>query len=158
MEEFRRVYGLSASEAGVSTVRPEELAERLFNPGEWNGALRELEDGIQELKFHHAALLEGYHQATHEGARELLQSLDPERLREGFEGGKVQLGPLRLSCSWQPILVQAIWEEMLRRFQEYRALEPGDFERFYIEGFRKGYRRFWEGRPAPTDTQTSTGG
>ncbi len=146
MEEFRRVYGLSVSEADSSSIRPEKLAERLFDPREGAEALRELEGGLQELKIHHAALLEAYHQSTHEGARELLQTLDPDRLRESFEGGKLQVGPLRLSCRWRPILVQTIWEELLRRFQEYRVLEPGDFERFYIEGFRKGYRRFWEGR------------
>jgi hypothetical protein len=144
MEEFRRVYGLSTSETPGTVLRPEMLAERLFKPHEWSEALRELEMGIQELKIHHAALLEGYQQATQDGARELLQSVDPERLRETFEGGSVQVGPLRLSSGWKPLLLQAIWEEMLRKFQEYRTLEPGDFERFFVDGFRRGYRRFWQ--------------
>jgi len=146
MNEFLRAYGLGGTEAEAQEAPVQALPYSFFSATERDGALRELEEGIQELKIHHAALLEGYHHATQEGSRRILDSVDPERLRGEFEGSKVRVGPLKLDCRWPPLLNQAIWEEMLHRFQQYRVLDPADFERFFRDGFRAGYRRFRETR------------
>lgn len=145
MEEFRRAYGITGAGDESSVVTAEVLAQRIaVDPA----ARREVESIIQELKVHHVALLEGYNEATQAGSRRLLESLDPEKLRGEFEGGKVSVGPFQVSTRFRPVLVQAIWEEMLRRFKQYRALDAAQFERFYREGFQRGYRRFWDARRA----------
>jgi hypothetical protein len=155
MEEFRRSYGLTGANAGAGET------ERDAAPADENGAesippasVADIEAGIREIKIHHAALLEGYQQATHEGSKRILESLDPEQLRKEFEDAKIRVGPISLRARWRPILVQAIWEEMLLRFQKYRSLEPSDFERFYRDGFRRGYRRFWAARLPQSPVET----
>lgn len=146
MEEFRRANEIPAAPSGLASATPSDLSRRLLSPGDGAEAMRRLTDGMQELKVHHAALLEGYHQATHEGARRLLERLDPEAIRREFEGGRVRVGPLSLSARFRPVLVQAVWEEFLRRQRLLAALEPGDLERFFRDGFRQGYWRFREAR------------
>ena len=149
MGEFHRLYGLTGAGPAVPAETPDLLLKRLEDPATAAAAHAQLAVGIRELKLHHAALLEAYHQAAHDGACELLDTIDPERLRREFEGEKVRVGPIRISCRWKPLLMQAIWEEQLARFRRYRAMEATDFERFFREGFRKGYRRFLDPeRPA----------
>ncbi len=147
MEEFRRAYGIKGATSELSAFPPEELARRLLAGPESGRARDALMAGVQDLKLHHAALIEGYHEATHAGAKRLLDDLDPEAIRRDFAGARVRVGPLSLGTNLRPVLVQVVWEEFLRRFQQLRALEPADFERFYREGFRDGYHRFREARP-----------
>jgi predicted component of type VI protein secretion system len=158
MEEFQRVYGFAAVGAPLAEESDETFLLRLRDPVTGPAARRELEEGIQQLKLHYAALLEAYQSATHEGARRILESVDPEQLRREFEGGKIRVGPVAVPCRWRPLLTQAIWEEMLARFRGYRLLENADFERFFRDGFRAGYRRFLDGRsqrPAGQNTVDS---
>jgi hypothetical protein len=150
MEEFRRVYGLSSAPAPAEEPSVESLLQSVRDPSTSTAARRELEAGIQAIKLHTAALLEAYQEAAQDGARRILETVDPEQLRREFEGAKIRLGPLSVPCRWRPLLIQAIWEEQLARFRRYRSLEAADFERFFRDGFRKGYRRFLDARsPRP---------
>ncbi|MBK8232228.1 MAG: hypothetical protein IPK72_16995 [Candidatus Eisenbacteria bacterium] len=142
--EFRRVYGIASDELPLPD--PDDLARRLAHPVEAAQARMELDRILQDLKVHQIALLEGYTEATQVGSQRLIESLDPEKVRDQFDRGSVQVGPLKVSARFRPVLIQAIWEEILRRCQQYRALDPVQFERFYREGFQRGYRRFWEAR------------
>lgn len=145
MTEFRRVYGLPGVEEPWAETSG-EAARRVLSPDSGEAALARLEAGIQELKVHHAALLEAYHEATHRGTREILDALDPETIRREFRGAAIQVGPLKLPVAWKPVLMQAIWEEMLVRMRRLRGLEAADYEKFFREGFRDGYRKFWDSR------------
>lgn len=142
MVEFRRAYGLGEPDSLLDSMTPEEILERLSAP-EAQGEVRvALERGIEDLMIHQASLLEAYQAATQRGSRTILDSLDPETLRNQVEAGKVRVGPLTLPARFPPVLMQAVWEEFLRRFAELRRLDPADFERFYRDGFRDGYREF----------------
>ena len=148
VEEFRRAYGISSEER--SWPAPEDFTRRLIGrggePRDAEEARRDLDAILADLKVHQIAVLEGYTEATHAGSVRLLDSVDPEKVRDQFDRGTVQVGPFRLSARSRPVLVQAIWEEILRRCQQYRALDAAQFERFYRDGFQEGYRRFWTAR------------
>ena len=144
VEEFRRSYGISNEERAWPTA--EDLTRRLTGSKDSSEARRELEALLSDLMVHQIALLEGYTEATHAGSLRLLESLDPEKVRDQFDHGVVRVGPFRLSARSRPVLIQAIWEEILRRCQQYRALDAAQFERFFRDGFQRGYRRFWEAR------------
>lgn len=152
VEEFRRAYGIANEER--SWPDAEEYTRRLVGRGgvgearETAEARRELDLILADLKVHQIAVLEGYTEATHAGSTRLLESVDPEKVRDQFDRGTVQVGPFRMSARSRPVLIQAIWEEILRRCQQYRALDPAQFERFYRDGFQQGYRRFWQARRA----------
>jgi hypothetical protein len=140
MEEFRRANQIPAADLEMSSLTLDRLAARLLEGD--TEALESLSRWVQELKVHHAALLEGYQEATGHGSRRILDELDPAALSREFEGARLKVGPVRLPARWRPVLVQAIWEEYLRRFQKLRSLEASEYERFHREGFRQGYRRF----------------
>ncbi len=146
MSEFRRAYGLDAAGEPPPPRTPGDLARELSTEAEAGPAWRELRSGLQDLKVHHAALLEAYNEAAQTGSRRLLDSLDPNEIRKEFQGAKVRVGPFKIPCHSGPLLVQAIWEELLRRFRQYGALDAAQFERFYREGFQRGYRQFFEAR------------
>jgi predicted component of type VI protein secretion system len=151
MVEFRRAYGLGEPESLLDSMNPEEVLGRL-STAEARGEVRiAIERGIEDLMIHQASLLEAYQAATQRGSRTILDSLDPETLRNQVEAGKVRIGPITLPARFSPVLMQAIWEEFLRRFAELRRLDPADFERFYRDGFRDGYREFRAAR-SPRDS------
>jgi len=162
MEEFRRAFALegataaspaadaSAAAGGASTATgpattpasPHAWLVRLGTPEHSQAARLELEQRLQEIRLHFAALLEGYQRSVQSGSARLLETLDPEKIRREIEGQRIQVGPLRLSSGWRPVLTQAIWEEFLRRYRHYRSLDPADFERLFREEYRKGYNEF----------------
>lgn len=142
MLEFRRAYGLDEGASLLDSMTQEEILRRLPTEGARGETWTALDRGIGDLMVHQASLLEAYQAATQRGSRTLLDRLDPETLRNQVEAGKVRVGPLTLPVSFPPILMQAVWEEFLRRFAELRRLDPADFERFYRDGFRDGYREF----------------
>jgi hypothetical protein len=150
MVEFRRAYGLGEPESLLDSMTPEEILGRL-SEAEPRGDVRiAIERGIEDLMIHQASLLEAYQAATQRGSRAILDALDPETLRNQIEAGKVRVGPITLSTRFPPVLMQAVWEEFLRRFAELRRLDPADFERYYRDGFRDGYREFRAAR-SPRD-------
>jgi hypothetical protein len=142
MVEFRRAYGLGEPDSFLDSMTPEEILAGLAATGTGAEVRLALERGIEDLMIHQASLLEAYQAATARGSRTLLDSLDPEALRNQVEAGKVRIGPVTLPARFPPVLMQAVWEEFLRRFAELRRLDPADFERFYRDGFRDGYREF----------------
>lgn len=145
MGEFHRAYGIPGSTSGTEAPAAADLMSRLLDePGEEAG--RRLQEVLQELKVHHAGLLEGYQEAAHEGARQLLDALDPEAIRREYAGSRIAVGPFKLSSRLRPVMVQVVWEEFLRRFARLRALAPADYERYHREGFRRGYRAFRDAR------------
>ena len=142
MVEFRHAYGLGDPESILDSLTPAEILERMAADGIGGEVRAAVERGIEDLMVHQAALLEAYQMATQQGSRAILDSLDPELLRNQVEGGKVRVGPLTLPVRFPPVLMQAVWEAFLRRFAELRRLDAADFERFYRDGFRDGYREF----------------
>jgi hypothetical protein len=142
MVEFRRAYGLEEAGSLLDSMSPEEILRQLPADGARGETWTALERGIGDLMVHQASLLEAYQAATQRGSRTLLDRLDPELLRNQVEAGKVRIGPVSVPAKFPPLLMQAVWEEFLRRFAELRRLDPTDFERFYRDGFRDGYRDF----------------
>ena len=151
MVEFRRAYGLGEPDSLLDSMTPEEILGRLSATEVRGDVWIAIERGIEDLMIHQASLLEGYQAATQQGSRTILDSLDPEALRNQVEAGKVRIGPITLPARFPPVLMQAIWEEFLRRFADLKRLDPADFERFYRDGFRDGYREFRAAR-SPRDS------
>jgi hypothetical protein len=151
MVEFRGAYGLGEPESLLDSMTPEEVLGRLSAAEARGDVWIAIERGIEDLMIHQAALLEAYQAATQRGSRTILDSLDPETLRNQVEAGKVRIGPISLPVRFPPVLMQAVWEEFVRRFAELRRLDPADFERFYRVGFRDGYREFRAAR-SPRDS------
>ncbi len=149
MGQFRRVYGLESEAVDLSGLTPQEAASRLRHPSTAPAMRHQLQQASEEIKLHHAGLLEGYQASTYTGATEILDLLDPTRMAAEIQARTVRIGPLRLSSRFRPILMQAVWEEFLRRFRRLRKLEAPDFERYFREGFRQGYRRFAAGGRPP---------
>jgi predicted component of type VI protein secretion system len=142
MIEFRRAYGLGEPDSLLDSMTPEEILSGLPAMRARGDVRLALEQGVEDLMIHQASLLEAYQAATQRGSRTILDSLDPETLRNQVEAGKVRVGPITLPARFPPVLMQAVWEEYLRRFAELSRLDPADFERFYRDGFRDGYREF----------------
>ncbi len=151
MVEFRQAYGLGEPESLLDSMTPEEILGRLSAAETRVEVWIALERGIEDLMIHQASLLEAYQAATQRGSRTILDRLDPEALRNQVEAGKVRVGPITLPARFPPVLMQAVWEEFLRRFAEFSRLDPADFERFYRDGFRDGYREFRAAR-SPRDS------
>ncbi|MBU1698551.1 MAG: hypothetical protein KJ970_14905 [Candidatus Eisenbacteria bacterium] len=142
MDGFRKANQLPGADPELLSLKPHDLAAKLLTSSEKEAVRRSLHQWVQELKLHHAALLEGYQEAVAEGTRQILDEFDPEAMSRELEGTKVKVGPIMMNSSWRPLRTQAIWEEYLLRFQKLRALEAADYERFHREGFRQGYLRF----------------
>ncbi len=158
MEEFLRAYGLPGRASRFAGLPAEEVARRLVGGGDPAESLQAVRERIQELKVHHAGLLEGYHEAAQSGTRRLLDELDPESMRKEYAGSSIRVGPLKLSSRLRPVMMQVVWEEFLRRFAQLRALAPADYERFFRDGFRRGYQSFRDARlgrsaPAPENEE-----
>ena len=151
MVEFRRAYGLGEPESLLDSMTAEEILGRLSVAEARGDVWIAIERGIEDLMIHQASLLEAYQAATQRGSRAILDALDPETLRNQIEAGKVRVGPITLPTRFSPVLMQAVWEEFLRRFAELRRLDPADFERYYRDGFRDGYREFRAAR-SPRDS------
>jgi hypothetical protein len=142
MDGFRKANRLPGADPELLSLSPQDLAGKLLASPEKDKVRRSLAGWVQELKLHHAALLEGYQEAVAEGTRRILDEFDPEAMSRELEGMTIKVGPLPLSSAWRPVRVQAVWEEYLQRFQKMRSLESTDYERFHREGFRRGYLRF----------------
>jgi predicted component of type VI protein secretion system len=142
MDGFRRSNQLPGADPELLSLKPHELAAKLLTSPEKEAVRRSLHRWVQELKLHHAALLEGYQEAVAEGTSGILDEFDPEAMSRELKGQKVKVGPVSLSSDWRPVRTQAIWEEYLLRFRKLRSLEAADYERFHREGFRRGYLNF----------------
>lgn len=142
MIEFRRAYALGDADSPLDSMDPPQILGRLAVVTGRHEILEALERGIEELMIHQTGLLEAYQAATQHGSRRILDRLDPKSMRDEVHGGSVRVGPLSIPSSFPPVLMQAVWEEYLRRFAELRQLDGTDFERYYRDGFREGYQEF----------------
>ena len=148
MDGYRRTFGLSSVALETFSEDGPALPSRLGAPG---GAA-DMARAMAEVKLHQLAVMEGYYRATSEGSRHLLGEVDPQAVAEEAAKSGIQVGPVKLPGTFKPLLVQAVWEEMLRRFDRLRRLESADFDRFFREGFRSGYRECVEAqRPDPAE-------
>ncbi len=154
-ELFEKAYSMGKKAESSTDVSADDLLNGLLDHARHSATLARVEEEIQELKVHHAALLEGYHEATLQGSKELLRRLDPAEIREEMRGTRIKVGPFALGARFQPVMIQAIWEEFLHRFRRLKDLEPADVDRLYREGFRSGYLRFRHSRLGGT-TENAT--
>ncbi|NNF06743.1 MAG: hypothetical protein HKN21_08280 [Candidatus Eisenbacteria bacterium] len=157
MEQFRKIYGLPSGNP-VDESSEEKLLKRVLSGAEGDAALNDLRDTLQDLKLHHAALLEGYQQATHIGSAEILRQLDPLSMERKHRDSSIKVGFMKLPSSFKPVMMQVIWEEFIDRFRKLRKLEPNDYEKFFRDGFREGYQKFRESRSGPRPAETGTSG
>jgi hypothetical protein len=139
--EFLRAYGLSGDSV-EDGGDPEKLAQSLLEEGKDGDTERLLQRWMSELMLHQAALLEGHQAAIQAGTLDLLRQLDPAALAESVRRSGVRLGPIALATHSGPLLQQAVWEEFLRRFRDLRQLDPAEYERFFRDGYRRGYAAF----------------
>lgn len=154
MDGYRKTFGLSTVELGaLSEEGSEDLAARLGGGAGSDDMAR----AMAEVKLHQLAVMEGHYRATSDGSRRLLEEVDPQAVAKAAAGQGIRVGPVKLPGSFKPVLIQAVWEEILRRFDRLRRLESADFDRFFREGFRAGYRECVEAqRPEAVDTPEET--
>lgn len=103
--------------------------------------LRSLKSVTERIILHVMGLLEGYRKSVDEGARKLLQRIDPELVRKEFADSKVGIGPLQIPLRSVSLLLDLkVFQVLRRRHQDLLREDRGVLERRYFRpGFIHGY-------------------
>ncbi len=130
--EMRKGYEEFGREMGVRTVQgngpveqardPKMLLAYLLDPGHPTRS-RDLQAAFADLMVHQVALLNG----VVEGAKALLEPLDPEKIQEENPGG-----------IW-PMKAQALWKVYVERYQELQDEDSAIEERLFGRRFGRAY-------------------
>ena len=107
-----------------------------------------LRQALDELKHHQLATMAGYELSVAEGARSLLDSLDPESVEREYLGitdvpaGKNQVGVKRFI----PFRGYFLWKSYRKRFSQIQSEDARWFQRQFLPAFRQGYRDYMVSR------------
>lgn len=107
-----------------------------------------LKQALDELKHHQLATMAGYERSVTEGARSLLDSLDPVSIEREFLGvtedttGKRKLGLKRLI----PFRGYFLWQSYRKRFSQIGNEDARWYQRQFLPAFRQGYRDYMVSR------------
>lgn len=130
--EMRKGYEEFGREMGVRTIQgngpveqardPKQLLAYLLDPGNPTRS-RDLQAAFADLMVHQVALLNG----VVEGAKALLEPLDPEAIQEASPGG-----------IW-PMKAQALWKVFVERYQELQDEDSAIEEKLFGRRFARAY-------------------
>jgi type VI secretion system protein len=130
--EMRKGYEEFGREMGVRTIQgngpveqardPKQLLAYLLDPSHPTRS-RDLQAAFADLMVHQVALLNG----VVEGAKALLEPLDPEAIQEASPGG-----------IW-PMKAQALWKVFVERYQELQDEDSAIEEKLFGRRFARAY-------------------
>lgn len=107
-----------------------------------------LKQALDELKHHQLATMAGYERSVTEGARSLLDSLDPASVEREFLGisedpsGKAKAGLKRFI----PLRGYFLWTAYCKRFSQIGNEDARWYQRQFLPAFRQGYRDYMVSR------------
>lgn len=128
-----------------------DLGRVLFDwrhPESTDKASADLKRALEELKHHQLATMAGYEHSVAEGARALLDSLDPVSVEREYLGvgegtqGKSQGGLKR----FLPLRGYFLWEFYKKRFSQIASEDARWYQRQFLPAFRQGYRDYMVSR------------
>jgi hypothetical protein len=130
--EMRKGYEEFGREMGVRTVQgngpveqardPKQLLAYLLDPSHPTRS-REMQAAFADLMVHQVALLNG----VVEGAKALLEPLDPQKIEEASPGG------------FWPMKAQALWKLYVERYQELQDEDSAIEEKLFGRRFGRAY-------------------
>jgi hypothetical protein len=107
-----------------------------------------LKQALDELKHHQLATMAGYERSVTEGARSLLDSLDPSSVEREFLGvsedqtGKAHIGLKRFI----PFRGYFLWQAYRKRYSQISNEDARWYQRQFLPAFRQGYRDYMVSR------------
>jgi hypothetical protein len=115
-----------------------------------------LRHALDELKHHQLATMAGYDRSVAEGARALLDSLDPESVeREYFGISEVPTGKNRGGMKrFIPFRGYFLWQSYRKRFSQIQSEDARWFQRQFLPAFRQGYRDYMVSRSSSISKPT----
>ncbi len=128
-----------------------DLGRVLFDwrhPESTDAAVAGLKKALEELKHHQLATMAGYEQSVAEGARSLLDSLDPSSVEREYLGltedqaGKTRGGLKRFI----PFRGYFLWQSYRKRFSQIQSEDARWYQRQFLPAFRQGYRDYMVAR------------
>lgn len=124
-----------------------ELGQMLFDwrhPEATEEAVAGLKKSLEELKHHQLATMAGYERSVAEGARSLLDSLDPASVERESLGitenqGVKSGGGLKRFLPFRGCFV---WRSYKKRFSQIASEDARWYQRQFLPAFRQGYRDY----------------
>lgn len=151
---FQRQYAMFASGPASGTQifrveeREKEIGPYLFN---WDkkeeGTAEDLEKALNELKYHQLAFLSGFRTAVKEGTKEILKSVNPQKIEEELSARPVNLAGLKIPFRLWPFRAKFLWREYQKRYEELTEREEQEIEAKFRPHFRQGYVSFMAAKP-----------
>ncbi len=129
----------------LSKQTPEECMRYLLDAGlsdeKAKDRLELLILETREMIPHVIGLLDGYRKSVDIGMKNMLQQLNPVRLREEISKKPVRIGPLSIPQKFLPLIADRIaWKAIVQRHRELQEEDRGILEqRFFRQGFIQGY-------------------
>lgn len=107
-----------------------------------------LKQALDELKHHQLATMAGYERSVSEGARSLLDSLDPVSLEREFLGiSNEPSGKTRASLKrFIPFRGYFLWQAYRKRYSQIGNEDARWYQRQFLPSFRQGYRDYMVSR------------
>ena len=143
--EYAMFFGMGKSMEGTRIIRTGEdkdVGRKFF---EWDtlenveGSAKEMEQALDELKYHELALLSGYKRSTKDGTLNVIARLSPAQLEKELAERKVQVGPLAIPVQLLPGKRGRLYNEYRRRFAELTREDVQYFEGKFRNAFTSGY-------------------
>ncbi len=128
-----------------------ELGKMLFDwrhPETTDEAIASLKISLEELKHHQLATMAGYERSVAEGARSLLDSLDPASVEREYLGtGDDQTAKPRGGLKrFLPFRGCFLWNSYKKRFSQITSEDARWYQRQFLPAFRQGYRDYMVSR------------
>ncbi len=129
----------------LSKQTPEECMRYLLDPNLGEEKARDRLELLvletREMIPHVIGLLDGYRKSVDVGTKNMLQQLNPVRLREEMSKKPVRVGPLSIPHKFLPLIADRIaWKAIVQRHRDLQEEDRGILEqRFFRPGFIQGY-------------------
>jgi len=128
-----------------------DLGRDLFDwrhPDATDEATARLKHALEELKHHQLATMAGYERSVAEGARSLLDSLDPSSVEREYLGiTEDKPGKTRGSLKrFLPFRGYFLWHSYKMRFSQITSEDARWYQRQFLPAFRQGYRDYMVSR------------
>jgi len=107
-----------------------------------------LKQALEELKHHQLATMAGYERSVTEGARSLLDSLDPTSVEREFLGMSEDSSgtPKKSLKRFIPFRGYFLWKEYRNRYAQIGNEDARWYQRQFLPAFRQGYRDYMVSR------------
>ncbi len=135
-----------------------ELGKTLFDwrhPETTDEAITSLKVSLEELKHHQLATMAGYERSVSEGARSLLDSLDPTSVEREYLGISDEKTKGRGGIKrFLPLRGYFLWQAYKKRYSQIASEDARWYQRQFLPAFRQGYRDYMVSRTGAAAKRT----